>query len=50
MGTLSLTKDAKIYSGAKTVSSISENWTAMCKKNEIEIPPDTVHKNKLKMD
>ena len=52
MGTLFLTKEARRYNEAKTASSINGagNWTATCKKNEIRTLPNTIHKNKLKMD
>ena len=38
MGTLSLTKEAKVYNGKKIVSSVSgaENWTATCKRMKLE--------------
>ena len=38
MGTLFLTKEARIYNGAKTVSSINGwgNWTAACKRMKLE--------------
>ena len=38
MGTLFLTKEARIYNGAKTASSIKrwENWTATCKRTKLE--------------
>ena len=39
MGTLVLTKEARIYNGAKTASSINsaeENWTDTCKKMKLE--------------
>ena len=39
MGTLFLTKEARIKNGAKTASSIKccwENWTATCKRMKLE--------------
>ena len=39
MGTLSLTKEARIYNGAKTASSINgagRKWTATCKRMKLE--------------
>ena len=39
MGTLFLTKEARIYNGAKTASSINgagKNWTASCKRMKLE--------------
>ena len=39
MGTLFLTKEARIYNGAKTASSNKwcwENWTATCKTMKLE--------------
>ena len=39
MDTLSLTKEGRIYNGAKTASSINgawENWTATCKRMKLE--------------
>ena len=39
MGILFLTKEARIYNGAKTASSINgywENWTATCKRMKLE--------------
>ena len=40
MGTLSLTKEARIYNGEKTMELFSkwcqENWTAMCKNMKLE--------------
>ena len=52
MVTLSLTKEARIYNGEKTVSSISGAGKTgqLHVKNEIRTLPNTVHKNKLKMD
>ena len=52
MGTLYLIKEAKIYNGAKTVSSISAAGKTgqLCIKNEIRPLFNTLHKDKLKMD
>ena len=39
MGTLFLTKEARIYNGAKTASSINgsgKNWTATCERMKLE--------------
>jgi len=39
MGTLFFTKEARIYNGAKTASSINgagKNWTATCKRMKLE--------------
>ena len=39
MGTLFLTKEARIYNVAKTASSINgagKNWAAMCKRMKLE--------------
>ena len=39
MVTQSMTKEAQIYNGEKTVSSISgagKNWTATCKRMKLE--------------
>ena len=39
MGTLYLTKEARIYNGSKTASSINgagKNWTASCKRMKLE--------------
>ena len=52
MGPLFLTKEARIYNGAKTASSINgagkTGW--LHKKNEIRTPPNAIHKDKLKVD
>ena len=47
-----MTKEAKIYNGEKTVSSISGAGKTgqLHVKNEIRTLPNTIHKNKLKMD
>ena len=52
MGTLFLTKQARIYSVAKTASSKnSAGKTGQLNvKNEIRTLPNTIHKDKLKMD
>ena len=52
MGTLFLTKDPRIYSGAETVSSINGAGKTgqLHVKNEIRTLPNTIHKDKLKMD
>ena len=52
MGTLFLTKEARIYNGAKTASAVSGAWKldSYVQKNEIRSLPNTVHKDKLKMD
>ena len=31
-----MTKEARIYNGEKTVSSIREHWTATCKRTKLE--------------
>ena len=51
MVTLSLIKEARIYNGEKTASSISgAGKTGQSHvKNEIRTLPNTIHKNKLKM-
>ena len=51
MGTLFLTKEAKIYNGAKTDSSINgAGKTGLLRVKEIRTLPNTIHKDKLKMD
>ena len=53
MGTLFLTKEERIYNGAKTASSINgagKTGQQHVKKNEIRTLPNTIHKDKLKMD
>ena len=45
-------KEARIYNGEKTASSISGvgKLDSYMSKNEIRTLPNTVYKNKLKMD
>ena len=51
MGTLFLTKEAKIYNGAKTDSSISgAGKTGQLNVKEIRTLSNTIHKDKFKMD
>ena len=52
MGTLFLTKEARIYDGAKIASSINDagKTDSYISKNEIRTLPNTIHKDKLKMD
>ena len=52
MGTLFLTKESRIYNGAKTASSINGAGKTgqLHVKNEIRTLPNTIHKDKLKMD
>ena len=52
MDTLSLTKEARIYNGGKTISSTSGagKTTQLQVKNETGILSNMIHKNKLKMD
>ena len=47
-----MTKEAKIYNGEKTVSSISGAGKTgeLHLKNEFRTLPNTIHKNKLKID
>ena len=46
-----MTKEARIYNGEKTASSISGTGKldSSMEKNEIRTLPNTIHKNKLKM-
>ena len=48
----SLTKEARIYSGVRAVLSISVlgKLDSYMLKNEVRTLPNTIHKNKLKMD
>ena len=51
MGTLFLTKKARIYNRAKTAFSINcAGKTGQLLKDEIITLPNTIHKDKLKMD
>ena len=52
MGTLFLTEEARLYNGAKTASSINgdEKTGQLHVQNEIRTLPNTIHKDKLKMD
>ena len=52
MDTLFLTKEARIYNGAKTASSINGAGKTgqLHEKNEIRTLPNTIHKDKLKVD
>ena len=52
MGTLFLTKEAIINDGAKTASSktTAGKTGQLNVKNEIRTLPNTIHKDKLKMD
>ena len=53
MDTLSLTKEARIYNGEKTISLTSgagKTSQPSVKKNEMRTLSNTIHKNKLKMD
>ena len=52
MDTLCLTKEARIYNGEKTATSIfgAGKTGQFVSKNEIITLADTVHKNKLKID
>ena len=53
MGTLFLTKEARIYNKAKRASSINDagkTGQLHVKNNEIRILFNTIYKNKLKMD
>ena len=52
MGTLFLTKEPRIYSGAKTASSINSAGKTgqLHVRNEIRVLPNTKSKDKLKME
>ena len=51
MVTLSFTKEARIYNGEKTASSIGgAGKTGQLHVNEIRTLPNTIYKNKLHMD
>ena len=52
MDTLSLTKEAKIYNGEKTISlrSCAGKTGQPLIKNETRTLSNTIHKNKLKID
>ena len=47
-----MTKEARLYNGGKTVSSINDarNTGQLHVKNEIRTFFNTIHRNKLKMD
>ena len=52
MDTLFLTKDARIYNGAKTDSSVNSAGKTgqLHEKNEIRTLPNTIHIDKFKID
>ena len=53
MVNISLIKEARIYNGEKTASSISEagkTGQATCKRIKIRMLPNIINKNKLKMN
>ena len=52
MGTLFLTKEARIYNGAKIALSLSGagKLDSHMQKNEIRTLPNTIHRYKLKID
>ena len=52
MDTLSLTKEARIYNGEKTISLASNagKTGVPCEKKETRTLSNTINKNKLKMD
>ena len=47
-----MTKEARIYNGEKTVSSVSSAGKTgqLMQKNETGTLPNTIHKSKLKID
>ena len=52
MDTLFLTKETRIYNGAKIASSINGAGKTgqLHVKNEVRTLPNTIHKDKLKID
>ena len=52
MGTLFLTKETRIYNGAKTASSVNGSGKTgqLHVKNAIRTLPNPIHKDKFKMD
>ena len=51
MGTFFLTKEARTYNEAKTASSVNgAGKTGLLRVKEIRTLPNTIHKDKLKMD
>ena len=52
MDILYLTKEARVYNGAKTASSIigAGKTGSYIQKNEIRTLPNAIHKDKLRMD
>jgi len=47
----SLTKEARIYNGEKKVSSVVlGTLDSYMQKDETRTPPNTIHKNKFRMD
>ena len=52
MDNLFLTKEARVYYGSKIVSSMSAavKTGQLCAKNEMRTLPNTIHKDKPKMN